>query len=47
MKEIEKAIKNAKDRIMNYQRENGFSTIFDLLNEDLEAIRQQIKETKG
>lgn len=42
---MEKLIKTAEDRIMNYQAENGFSTIFDQLNEDLEAIRQEYRKS--
>jgi hypothetical protein len=46
MNELEKLIKEMEDKIMDFQRENGFDTIFDLLNEDLDAMKKHIKSNK-
>jgi hypothetical protein len=33
-------IERMQNRIMEHQKENGFSTIFDFLNEDLQELAQ-------
>ncbi len=38
-----KAILNRmQERIMNHQKENGFETIFDFLNEDIEELKGKV-----
>ena len=43
MNKIEQKLVEMEDRIMNFQKKNGFNTIFDFLNEDIEVIRQEVK----
>lgn len=40
---MQKIIKRMQDRIMQHQKENGFETIFDFLNEDLDELQKQLK----
>lgn len=40
---MKKIIKRMQNRIMQHQKENGFETIFDFLNEDLADLEQQLK----
>ena len=41
---MKKIIKKMQNRIMKHQQENGFETIFDFLNEDLQELEQQIND---
>ena len=40
MKEI---LERMHNRIMEHQEVNGFETIFDFLNEDIEELQEQVK----
>lgn len=40
---MEEITKRMQDRIMQHQKENGFETIFDFLNEDLSELQEQLK----
>lgn len=38
---MENIIKRMQDRIMEHQKENGFETIFDFLNDDISDIEEK------
>jgi hypothetical protein len=39
MKDI---LKRMQNRIMNHQTENGFESVFDFLNEDIEELQEKV-----
>jgi hypothetical protein len=39
---MEEIIKRIQDRILNHQNENGFETIFDFLNEDVDELQEKL-----
>jgi predicted unusual protein kinase regulating ubiquinone biosynthesis (AarF/ABC1/UbiB family) len=39
---MEEIIKRMNTRIMNHQKENGFETIFDFLNEDINELQEKL-----
>lgn len=41
---MQKIIKRMQARIMEHQKENGFDTIFDFLNEDLGELENEVKK---
>lgn len=40
---VEEKIKELETRILEHQKMNGFETIFDFINEDLQALKQLLK----
>lgn len=42
MNKLKELIEQMEVRIMDFQRENGFDTIFDQLNEDLDEMKKCI-----
>ena len=44
MNAIEEHIENIEKNIMEYQRKNGFDTVFDFMTEDLASIKALVKD---
>jgi DnaJ-class molecular chaperone len=40
---MQEILKRMQNRIMEHQQENGFETIFDFLNEDIEELQEKVK----